>query len=189
MAFWRRPALKTADLDNIDSLALSAAILETMHGLLPAGTGSLCYREIDDRTFHAVESSVRDMLGNYGETPGLVQVNRDNYGMSWLVVRRTPTLYPSLVTDLRAASKIFADNKLGAQLLCAMTVFQHADRTPVALIYLYRRGTLYPFAPQAEQTRNNRLELSIKDTLKGRVPVEADVARWYPIWDAPGLTK
>lgn len=189
MPSWRRPAPKAADLDNIDSLALSAPMLETAHRLLPAGTGSFCYRENDDRSFHAVESSARDLLVHYGKSPGTVQVHSDDYGFKWLVVRRAPTLHPSLVTDLRAASKLFADNKLGAQLLCAMTVFQQPDTTPVALIYLYKRGTIYPFAPQAGQTRNKRLELAIKDTLEGRVPVESDLARWFPIWNAPGLKQ
>jgi hypothetical protein len=55
------------------------------------------------------------------------------------------------------------------------------------LVYLYKRGTLYPFAPQPKHTRNNNLELAIKKALDGRVPVEPDLKQWFPVWDVPGL--
>lgn len=187
MTFWRRPGPRAAILDNMDSLALAAPMLETAHGLHPAGTGAVCYRENDDDSFYTAERSARDLLGHYGANAETVQLHADKYGFKWLVARRAPTLHPSLVTDLRAASKVFADSKLGAQLLCAMTVFEREDLTPAALVYLYKRGTLYPFAPQAGETRNTRLELAIKDTLDGRVPIEPDLTVWFPVWDAPGL--
>jgi hypothetical protein len=44
----------------------------------------------------------------------------------------------------------------------------------VTLVYPYKRGILYPLAPQAGHTRNNRLEIAIKDTLKDCVPIESD---------------
>lgn len=187
MAFWRRTTPVEADLDNLGALAKAAPILENSHRILPTGTASLCYRPSDNHGFRKAESSARDLLGHCGEHPGTVQVHSDDYGFRWLVVRREPVLYPTLVTDLRAAGRTFADNKFGAQLLTAVAVFEQADRLSMALVYLCKRGTLYPFAPLAEESRNNGLEVSVKDVLDEHVPVEPDLTRWFPLWDCPGL--
>jgi hypothetical protein len=137
---------------------------------------ALCYREIDEDSFRAA----RDLLGHYGESPEAVQAHTDAFDYKWLVVRRSPALYPGLVTDLRAASKVFAANEVAAQLLVALLFFEQAGATSLALIYTYRRGTLYPFAPQAGRTRNHRLEIAMGNALEGHVPLKSDLMRWFP---------
>jgi len=187
MALWRRPVAKSADLDNMDSLALAAAMLETEPGMVSSGIGSICYRGTDDRTFPGVENNARDLLTHYGASPRGAEIRCDDQGFKWLIVRRTRALHPSLVTDLRAASKMFIDNSFGGQLLCAMTVFEGLGEVQAALVYLYKRGTIYPFAPRAGETRDNRLELAIKNVIEGYAPVESDLTRWFPVWNAPGM--
>jgi hypothetical protein len=183
MILRRRSAPRPADLNNMDSLALAAPLLETELGLISSGTGAICYRGNDDRAFPLAERSAGDLLTHYGANPKSAEIRHDDFGFTWLVAWRNP----SLVTDLRAASKVFADNDLGAQLLCAMTVLESRGDTQATLVYLFKRGTVYPFAPRAGQIRDNRLELAIKDVIEGRVPVEPDQARWFPVWGAPGM--
>ena len=187
MALWRRAAPKAAIIDKLDSLALAAVVLETAGGLRPLGTGAICYRESDDLGFQPAERAARTLLEHHDAGPVSTQTHSDGFGFKWLIARREPDVYPSLVSDLHAASKAFADSGFGAQLLCAVTFFEREETTPVALVYLYKRGTFYPFAPQAEHTRNNRLELAIKNALDGRVPIEPDLKQWFPVWDVPGL--
>lgn len=187
MALWRRAATKAAVIDLLDSFALAAAVLETAGGLRPVGTGAICYLESRDLGFQPVERAARTLLERQGTGPVSTQTQGDDYGFQWLVARRGPGAYPSLVSGLHAASKAFADGGFGPQLLCAVTFFEREETTPVALVYLYKRGTLYPFAPQAEHTRNNSLELAIKKALDGRVPIEPDLKQWFPVWDVPGL--
>jgi hypothetical protein len=187
MALWRRAAAKAAIIDKLDSFALAAVVLETAGELRPLGTGAICYRECDDLGFQPVERAARTLLERPGAGPASTQTHGDDYGFKWLVTLQGPDAYPSLVSDLHAASKVFADSGFGGQLLCAMTFFEREETTPLALIYLYNRGTFYPFAPQAEHARNNSLELAIKNALDGRVPIEPDLKRWFPVWDAPGL--
>jgi hypothetical protein len=31
------------------------------------------------------------------------------------------------------------------------------------------------------------MELQVRDLLRGELPWEVDLARWFPVWDAPGL--
>jgi hypothetical protein len=171
----------------MDALALAGPFLEIDAGMVASGIGSICYRGTDEPAFRAVEKDARDLLTQLGLSPRAAEVRVDEHGFKWLVVSRGPALYPSLVTDLRAASRVFVDNGFGAQLLCAMTVFEGLARTQAALVYLYKRGTVYPFAPRAEKTRNNRLELAIKNAIEGFVPVESDLEQWFALWDAPGM--
>ncbi|MDH3958233.1 MAG: hypothetical protein OEU98_02030, partial [Actinomycetota bacterium] len=57
----------------------------------------------------------------------------------------------------------------------------------LAMVYLFKQGSFYPFAPIAAQTRDTVLELQVRDLLRDDVSVESDLSRWFPIWGAPGL--
>jgi hypothetical protein len=57
----------------------------------------------------------------------------------------------------------------------------------VGLVYLYKQGTFYPFAPAAAEQRDNLLELQVRDALAGELPIEPELRRWMALWDAPGL--
>lgn len=74
MAFWRRAApevvRKIADLDQMDSLASAGQALEVEPGLVPSGTGAICYRSTDDRAFCYVEKDARTQLTHDGASTG-----------------------------------------------------------------------------------------------------------------------
>jgi hypothetical protein len=67
--------------------------------------------------------------------------------------------------------------------------FQDTGQRRLGLVYLYKRGTFYPFAPLAgeAQRRDNALELQVKAALADDLRIEQDLSRWFPIWGAPGL--
>ena len=54
-----------------------------------------------------------------------------------------------------------------------------ADRrvAGVGLVYLYKQGTFYPFAPTGPQQRDNLLELQVRDTLARRAADRAGAVR------------
>jgi hypothetical protein len=66
-------------------------------------------------------------------------------------------------------------------------MFSDVDGRRVALVYLYKQGTFYPFAPAAEGKRDNALELQVRGVLDGDLPIEQDLSRWMAVFDAPGL--
>jgi hypothetical protein len=76
-------------------------------------------------------------------------------------------------------------------LLCSLVPFHEAATTgpgrTVALVYLYKQGTFYPFAPTGPQARDNLLEIQVRDALKDELPMEQDLQRWLALWGAPGL--
>jgi hypothetical protein len=78
-------------------------------------------------------------------------------------------------------------NGFGSSLLCSLLSFTRDDGHTLALVYLYKRGTFYPFAPLGDQHRDNALELQVRSALGDDLTIEPDLARWFPVWGAPGL--
>jgi hypothetical protein len=53
------------------------------------------------------------------------------------------------------------------------------------LVYAYKRGAFYPFVPRGERGRDNAMELRLQAGLGRELPIEPELERWYPVWDAP----
>jgi hypothetical protein len=79
------------------------------------------------------------------------------------------------------------DNGFGPQLLCTLVAFRDDAERRLGLIYLYKRGTFYPFAPLSGERRDNALELQVKGVIGSDLKFEQDLSRWFPVWGAPGL--
>ncbi len=53
------------------------------------------------------------------------------------------------------------------------------------LVYLFKRGTFYPFVPDGKEHRNLEQELKLRSLVADDLTVEADLDRWFPLWDLP----
>jgi hypothetical protein len=116
-----------------------------------------------------------------------VEVSSDAYGFTWLLVRHDQEELPALVTELHAVNSTLQDNGFGPYLLCSLIYFEDPQGRKLALVYLYKKGTFYPFAPQREPNRDNVLELQVKTEVGTDLPLEKDLTRWMALWGAPGL--
>ena len=65
--------------------------------------------------------------------------------------------------------------------------FQGPDGQKFGLVYLYKQGTFYPFAPTSNKKRDNALELQIRGVLGDDLRIEPELGRWMALWGAPGL--
>ena len=174
------------NLDALFALPSAAVTLQVATDFKPTGTGSVCFRAAEGRAFGDIESEVRDLL-NMGENKTPVEVSRDSYGFTWLVGHHSADDIEGLVTDLHAVNSSLENGGFGPQLLCTILGFRDGARRPLGLVYLYKRGTFYPFAPQSGERRDNALELQIRGTLGDDLKIEPDLGRWFPVWGAPGL--
>ena len=172
-------------LDDLFALPTAAITLEAGMGFKPTGSGSVCFRAVEGRTFADVESDVSSLLNATGSLP--VEVTKDDYGFTWLVSSHMSDDVGGLVTDLHAVNSSLVDNGFGPQLLCTVVAFRDDQERRLGLIYLYKRGTFYPFAPLTGQQRNNTLELEVKGAVGSDLKFEQDLTRWFPVWGAPGL--
>lgn len=176
------------DLDQLFGLPSAAITLQAAVGFTPTGAGSVCFASIEGGAFAQVQQEVRALLDADSEQAGApVEFSRDDYGYSWLLSRRTPDDLPALVGDLHAVNSALEDSGFGPQLLCSLVTFHDAEQRSMALVYLYKRGTFYPFAPMPGEKRDNPLELQVKAVVKDDLRVEEDLTRWFPLWGAPGL--
>ncbi|MFF5204797.1 hypothetical protein [Streptosporangium sp. NPDC000396] len=173
------------DLDALFALPAAAVTLQAATGLEPTGHGSVCFRSAEGGAFATVERDVVQLISTGGGPP--VEEFTDSYGYTWLLVRRTPDEVGDLVTDLHAVNSSLEAEGFGPSLLCSMVPFTDQAGRRLALVYLYKRGTFYPFAPLHGQSRDNALELQVRAALEGELPIESDLSRWFPLWGAPGL--
>jgi hypothetical protein len=174
------------NLDALFSLPTAAITLQAAMGFTPTGTGSVCFRATEGRAFADIEADVRELLAMDADAAP-VKVTSDSYGFTWLVCQHASDAMESLVTDLHAVNTSLADGGFGPQLLCTLVGFTDRSARKLGIIYLYKRGTFYPFAPLTGERRDNALELEVRGAVGSDLKIEADLSRWFPVWGAPGL--
>ena len=123
-----------------------------------------------------------------GTKAGLLTQAQDAYGYRWLLLDDSDV--EDLVNRVHLVNSLLAENGWGPQLLCSVfgvVPGPGADSSarPLYLVYLFKRGTFYPFAPIGKERRDNELELRVRSVLGSDLPVEADLSRWFPLWDLP----
>ncbi|WP_329158321.1 hypothetical protein OHA63_21615 [Streptomyces anulatus] len=181
------------DLDQLFAVPSAALTLQAAAGFTPTGLGSVCFAGVEGGGFARLQEDVRELLDADTERGGIpVEFSRDAYGYTWLLARHPADDSAALVNDLHAVNTLLQDGGFGPHLLCSLIGFragEGAESRSLALVYLYKRGTLYPFAPlpgDAEK-RDNQLELQVRGVLGDDLRVEKDLSRWFPVWGAPGL--
>lgn len=187
MGFWdalrgRAPA-KAANLDSLFMIPSAAITLETAAGLRPTGLGAVCFRAAEGAAFSATQAEIVALLDADDDGPD-IESTVDEYGFTWLVTRQDDMSV--LCTDLHTVNTSLEAQGFGSGLLCSIVTFQDAAGRKVGLVYLYKQGTFYPFAPSGTR-RDNLLELQVRDHLSGELPMEPDLNRWLAVWGAPGL--
>ncbi|MGY4900579.1 PspA-associated protein PspAB [Streptomyces sp. 900116325] len=178
------------DLDQLFAVPSAALTLQAGAGFTPTGLGSVCFAGVEGGTFARIRQDVEELLDADTDRGGIpVEFSQDSYGYTWLLSRRSPDDVAALVNDLHAVNTLLQDGGFGPQLLCSLIGFRDAEGRSLALVYLYKRGTFYPFAPVrgGAEKRDNQLELQIRATLGDDLRVEKDLSRWFPVWGAPGL--
>lgn len=171
------------DLDRLFSLPSAAVTLEAGGGFKPTGVGSVCFASVEGGAFSRLQEEVRGLLGE-------AEFTQDAYGYTWVVSRHDTAdsgELAALVNDLHAVNTFLQDGGFGPQLLCSLITFRDAQERSLALVYLYKRGTFYPFAPLPGEKRDNALELQTRSLLSEDLQVEEDLNRWFPVWGAPAM--
>jgi hypothetical protein len=185
----RRP--KGPDLDHLFSVPGAAITLQTALGIRPTGVGAVCFRAAEGAAATSTQDAAEALIESTDPTGRATgpQVERsvDGYGFTWFVVRGSSEDVEGLVTDLHAVNSELEAQGFASGLLCSLVGFVAPSGRHVGLVYLYKRGTFYPFAPTGPQSRDTLLERQVRDALSSDLQIEPDLARWMPLWSAPGL--
>jgi hypothetical protein len=176
------------NLDDLFALPTAAVTLQAAADLRPTGVGSVCVKPAEGGGFAGLEDQI-DQLLSVNAADGQQRFDRttDSFGFTWLTRRTSPDDVSGLVTELHGANASLDEAGFGPALLCTLVAFTDGEHPPVGLVYLYKRGTWYPFAPTAPNRRDNARELSVRAMIGDDLKIESDLSRWFPVWGAPGL--
>lgn len=180
-----RTAPKGPNLDALFSVPTASITLQTALGFNPTGVGSVCFRAAEGAAATSTQAEAVALIE--GDGGPAVEHSVDSFGFTWLLVRGTPDDVSGLVTDLHAVNSTLETQGFATGLLCSLVSFADAGGRPLGLVYLYKRGTFYPFAPNGAQSRDELLQRQVRDAVANDLPIEQDLNRWLPVWGAPGL--
>ncbi len=133
-------------LDDLFALPSAAITLEAGTGFKPTGSGSVCFRPVEGRSFSDVQKEVQELLDmDSGKEGGLpVEVTKDSYGFTWLVSSHMSDQLDALVTDLHAVNSSLVDAGFGPQLLCTLVAFRDDSGAPAGPDLPVQAGHVLP---------------------------------------------
>jgi len=183
------------NLDHLFGLPGAQITLEAAEGMHPSGEAAVCFKPASAQSFADTEKELVELLNlnEEGTDPNAAKATlsnqEDEFGYRWVVVASSD--FSSLVTRVHLVNSTLEEHGWGPQLLCSVFPF-HPD-TPGApgtasvtyLIYLYKRGSFYPFVPTNGEHRDNEMELRLKTELANDLTIEKDLDHWFPIWKLP----
>ncbi len=170
-----------------------------------SGHAGVCFKPPSGQGIVEMQDEVTKLLAMDGGA-GLTK-SEDGFGYQWLVVE-DPDI-EALVTQVHLVNSSLADAGWGPQLLCSVfglaALPDQADTSSAAdgdpatptvgpgkvlgssayLVYLFKRGTFYPFVPKGKEQRDTEEELRLRSLVADDLKVESDLDRWFPLWDLP----
>lgn len=169
-------------VDALFALPGAAITLEVAANLTSDGWGAVVFKPASGAAFANTEHEFGEVLAELTDTT--VTQATDGFGYRWVLLRAADL--ETLVTAVHAVNRSLEDHGFGPQLLCSLFAFHDTTGAqPVFWVYLYKRGTFYPFVPTGHERRDNERELSLKAVVGSDLPVEEDLTRWFPLWDIP----
>jgi hypothetical protein len=174
---------KQANLDALFAVSSAAITLEAAAGLRPSGQAAVCFKPASGQDFASTSQELTELLEMaVREAGSKLEVTDDQYGYRWVVLG-DPEL-EDLVTSVHLVNSTLQDHGFGPQLLCSVFGFR-SDQGACHLVYLYKRGSFYPFAPRPGERRDNEMELNVRAVVGAELPIEPDLTRWFALWGVP----
>ena len=194
-----------SNLDALFGLPSASITLQSAAGMTCSGHAGVCFKPPSGQGFADMEAEGVKLLAMDGGSA--LTKSEDAFGYTWLVVS-DPDI-ESLVTQVHLVNSSLSDAGWGPQLLC--TVFGLAklatDDTAdtgsdvvregavvgagtvlpstAYLVYLFKRGTFYPFVPTGHEQRSTEEEFRLRSLVAEDLQVESDLDRWFPLWELP----
>ncbi|MGC9962757.1 MAG: hypothetical protein ABSE47_12775 [Acidimicrobiales bacterium] len=180
-----------ADLEALFGLPSAFITLQASRSLVPSGEGGVCYKPAAGQPFAETADEMEALLG-LGDGPTKVREETDQYGFHWVVIGSgVDTSDPqALVNQVHLVNTTLEEKGYGPQLLCSVFGFR-PESAPTAqastyIVYLYKRGTFYPFVPLAgREQRDVETELTLGILLAEDLKIEKDKANWMALWGLP----
>jgi hypothetical protein len=172
--------------DRLFAITTAYVTFETAQEITTRGSAAIVFQSLATADFTSIVRDMEEVVrATASDSATAVSTSEDRFGFSWLILRGQE--FDSLVVGINAVSTALQEGGYGDRVLCAVFAFQDARGRPLYWIYNYKRGSFYPFvpAPGAEQERDNERELVLRAQAGSELPVEPELARWFPLWGIP----
>jgi hypothetical protein len=171
--------------DRLFAMSTAYVSFETSLDLKSRGSAAIVFQALATADFRSIVTDMEEVVkATAGDSATTVDTTEDTYGFSWLVLRGSD--FDQLVVGINAVSSELEGGGYGERVLCAVFAFQDSKSRPVYWIYNYKRGFFYPFVPGGgDQQRDNERELVLKAQIGSELPMEPELARWFPLWGIP----
>lgn len=176
---------KKPQLDNLFAVPGAALTLEAASDFRPTGVAAVAFRSMEGGAIAQAEKESVALIESDPATS--VRQEEDRYGYTWQVVTDQDADLSRLMTNVHAINMALEAQGFGPMLLATATYFKDSQGTRAALVYLYKRGSFYPFVQVGDQKRDSSVEFNLKATIGSDLPFEDDTTKWAPLWDAPGM--
>ena len=177
--------LKGAAPDRLFAMTTAYVTMETGLDMKHTGSAGIVFQPLGTADFDQILTDAQTLLtGMAEETESQIRSADDEFGYRWLVLRDSD--FEDLVVSLNTVSTQLQGGGYGDRLLACVFAFEEEGR-PLYFIYNFKRGAFYPFVPAQgkKQQRDGERELRLKAQVGSELPMEEDMARWFPLWEIP----
>jgi hypothetical protein len=172
--------------DRLFAITTAYVTFETSQEITTRGGAAIVFQSLATADFTSIVRDMEEVVrATASDSATAVDTSQDSYGFSWLILKGRD--FDSLVVGINAVSGALEAGGYGERVLCAVFAFQDARSRPLYWIYNYKRGSFYPFVPArgTQQQRDNERELVLKAQAGSELPIEPELARWFPLWGIP----
>lgn len=174
--------LPEAKIDRLFAISTAAVTMGVNLGLKPDGAAGICFKPMESSYYESARKEIDDLLRLSSKETGTVHsIQKDEFGYVWVVL--TNPDFEDLVANIQMICQILMEQGFGTQLLAAVYRFRGKDT--IYWIYNFKLGSYYPFVPMPGQQRDIAMEFRLKSLMNRELPIEKEMAKWYPMWGMP----
>jgi hypothetical protein len=179
-----RKKLTVADSERLFAMSTAQVTLETSLDMKSRGIAGIVFQQIANADFAQLVKDASELIASASKDTGTtLDQSTDEFGYSWIVFRDPD--FDDLVTSINTVAGELQAGGYGDRVLAAVFAWQDPAGQKVDFIYNFKRGRFYPFVPTAGKKRDTEYELRLKAQLETDLPIEPELERWFPLWDAP----
>ncbi len=179
-----RTKVKQPARDRLFAMSTAQVTLDTSLNLKSRSVAGIVFQPLATSDFEQIVKDTDELLRSSAKDTGTtIETSDDEYGYRWIVLHDDE--FEDLVVALNVVSSNLEMGGYGERLLAAVFAFEDEKKQPIYFIYNFKRGAYYPFVPTGDKKRNNERELQLKAQIGPELPIEADLERWFPLWEIP----
>ena len=174
--------LPEAKIDRLFAISTAAVTMDANLDLVPDGQAGLCFKPMESSYYESASKEIEDLLKlSFQESGTSHNLQKDEYGYIWVIL--TDQDFEDLVANIQMICQILMEQGFGTQLLAA--IYRFKGVATVYWIYSFKLGSYYPFVPKYSKQRDTAMEFRLRSLMQKELPIEKDMAKWYPMWGMP----